>query len=53
LLVVIDTHFDLPPFGTAFVENKHKVLEAIFVVLRRHNVELAIPAYCIVNSATP
>jgi hypothetical protein len=46
---VVDFHFDLPPVGTSYWDNRHKVLFIICTVLKKNDVSLACPVYRVVH----
>mmetsp|Transcript_13999 Transcript_13999/g.20681 ORF Transcript_13999/g.20681 Transcript_13999/m.20681 type:complete len:421 (+) Transcript_13999:48-1310(+) len=41
LPVTIDVHFDLPPIGQKYWENRQRVMEAIYRAVKRHNIRFA------------
>lgn len=51
LLVVIDSHFNLPPVGEAYYNNLHHVLELVGKVLQKNQITLATPQYRLATSS--
>jgi len=43
--VVLDLHFNVKASGNAYFENSEKVFDAVWRVLQRNDVELAVPVY--------
>jgi hypothetical protein len=49
LLVVVDTHYELPCTGNRYWNNRDKVLQIICRVLKENDVALAMPRYTIIQ----
>jgi len=47
LLVVMDTHYNLPPFGDTYFNTLHKILNIVCLALRDNDVTLACKTYLV------
>mmetsp|Transcript_32756 Transcript_32756/g.49369 ORF Transcript_32756/g.49369 Transcript_32756/m.49369 type:complete len:452 (+) Transcript_32756:44-1399(+) len=43
LPVTVDVHFDLPPIGSKYLENRQRVVEAIYRAVQKHKMKFASP----------